>query len=497
VLGATETGPRVRLHLPREKPLADRRRLLADAEASAAEVLEVFGAATSSPALIDVYLFRSASEKRQLLGASDTSFTKPWLRQIHTNDAPAPHPILRHELVHALAADWSSGPFGVPGRLGGLLPDMAFIEGFAVAGDWPAGESTVDEEAAALRRLGRAPDLVALFAPGRFYAEAGPNAYTLAGSFVRFLVARSGGGAVRAAYGSPRGIEALGPLPALAREHAAYLDRLAVPETVRALAALRFSQPALARRTCPHEVAALREEAGRAGARGDRRLAGELWARCVALEPDDPGLLLQERRALLAANDPDGAGRIAARALAHPKLSQPQRAQLLVEEGDAALRRGQLDAAAAHYGEAALLPQAEAATRAVEARRSALAQPGWQMVAVRLFGAGDTGPDTLRLLAELDDAQPGEGFAAYLLAKQAQNRGDWAECLRTVRRARGRKLPGPLFLAEALRVQAACAAGRGDSAAGREALEALAKDPLESHRLEAVRALRRLGTGPG
>ncbi len=162
-LGARIETEHLVLHIPREKPEPERKLLARDAEASVAEVLEFLDAKETHPARIDVFLYRSAEEKRELIGAADTSFTKPWLRQIHTNDAPAPHPILRHELVHALAADFARGPFGVPGRLHGLLPDMAFIEGLAVAGDWPAKESTVDEEAAALKSWASSPT-----SPGSF-----------------------------------------------------------------------------------------------------------------------------------------------------------------------------------------------------------------------------------------------------------------------------------------------------------------------------------------
>src|SRR2546422_2187059 len=97
------------------------------------------------------------------------------LRQVHTNDAPAPHPILRHELAHAAFAEIAPGPFGVPG---GLWPQMALVEGAAVAADWPPGEFTVHEEARALRDLKLLPDLRRLFAPARFYGESGARAYT-------------------------------------------------------------------------------------------------------------------------------------------------------------------------------------------------------------------------------------------------------------------------------------------------------------------------------
>ena len=61
-----------------------------------------------------------------------------------------------------------------------------------------------------------------------------------------------------------------------------------------------------------------------------------LWARCADLEPDDPSLLLALARAELTAGQLVSARETEAKALAHPKLSPPLRAQILVQAGDTA-----------------------------------------------------------------------------------------------------------------------------------------------------------------
>ena len=473
------------LHFPREKSELERQLLARDAEASVAEVLQFLGTPDARPAPIDVFLYRSADEKRELIGAADTSFTKPWLRQIHTNDAPAPHPILRHELVHALGADIAHFPFGVPGRLHGLIPDMAFIEGIAVAGDWPANESTIDEEAAALKRLEKLPDMPRLFQPGRFYAEAGPNAYTAAGSFVRYLWRANGADMLREAYASGRDIPAYGDMDALNRAYLSYLDTVAVPPQTLALAALRFSQPSITRKRCAHEVADLIRDAQAASARGDDAQSAVLWSRCTALEPDDPGLLLAERRALLSEGHIDAAKKIESDLLAHPKLSEPQRAQLLTELGDAAWKQDDPALAAQHYAEAAALPQPEAQTRALQARQYALADRARWPATRRLLANGDAGAETWLLLRDLDLARPQEGFAAYLLAKQAQNTRAFESCSRFVASALARELPSPLFRDEALRMRALCGWRTGDDVASRKAELELTQSGSEANRLTA------------
>src|SRR5216684_1202729 len=116
-LGGSLRTEHIVLHFPREKRDDERRLLARDAEVSWRAVREFAGLPIAAEP-VDVFLYRSPEEKRRLTGAAETSFTKPWLRQIHTNDAPAPHPILRHELAHAAFAEIAPGPFGVPGEIG-------------------------------------------------------------------------------------------------------------------------------------------------------------------------------------------------------------------------------------------------------------------------------------------------------------------------------------------------------------------------------------------
>src|SRR5581483_6056603 len=284
-LGGRLETEHVVLHFPREKKDEERALLARDAEVDVRAVTQFFGIAPG--ARIDVWLYRSAEEKRTLIGAAETSFTKPWLRQIHTNDAPAPHPILRHELVHALGAQIARGPWGVPG---GLIPQMALTEGVAVAVDWPPGEFTLHEEARALRELNRLPDLRRLFRRGFFYAESGPRAYAAAGSFLRFFAEARGQAAFDRVYAGTEPLEVAPLLP----EYFKFLDGLKEPARAVALASQRYAAPGIVRKRCPHEVATLQRQAQAAR---DPQSAAELWARCTSLEPDDPSLLASLARA--------------------------------------------------------------------------------------------------------------------------------------------------------------------------------------------------------
>ena len=461
-LGGSLTTEHLLLHFPREKTAAERELLARSAEADVRAVARFLGLREAGPR-VEVWLFRSAEEKRTLIGAAETSFTKPWLRQIHVNDAPAPHPILRHELVHALGAQLARGPWGVPGRLGGLIPEMALIEGVAVAGDWPAGEFTVHDEARALRALKRMPDVARLFKPGLFYAESGPRAYTTAGSFMRWVWETR----------KPANLYAPVDAAALAPEYLAFLDAAPAPPRAVALASQRFSAPSIVRKRCAHEVAGLSREAAQSN-------DPALWRKCVALEPDDPALLLSLWRAQPSAE-------VAERLLSHPKLSAPLRAQALTEMGDAAWKSGDAAEARRRYDEARLLPQAEAAERGLLVRLRALDDAASWPALRPLFT--ETGVEVLLRLRDLDLARPRDGLFAYLIAKQLQNRGVWEDCARYAASALGRELPGPLFALEGLRMRGIAAWHLGDAVGARAAFTALGKDAPPGRAVEAARWL--------
>jgi hypothetical protein len=479
-LGGLLRTEHVVLHFPREKSEEERRLLARDAEVSWSAVRD-FAGLPRDAAPVHVFLYRSPDEKRLLIGAAETSFTKPWLRQIHTNDGPVPLPILRHELVHAALADIAPGPFGVPG---GLFPRMALVEGAAVAADWPPGEFTVHEEARALRDLKLLPDLAQLFGRARFYAEPGPRAYTAAGSAIRFLWESGGPAAFREAY-------AMGTLDvaALARSYSSFLDTVPSNPRATALAQQRYAAPGIVHRACPREVAELQREARSAG---DPRTAERLWARCVQLEPDDPELLVQLRRAQLGAGDLAGALESERRALAHPKLSQPLRAVLLTESGDA-LWRASDGGARGKFEQARALVQPEPQERALIARLWALDDPRRWPALRPLLADGATGPDIIRELETLRASEPRQGLPPYLLAKQMQNRGAWADCARLAREALERELPSTLFVQEALRMLGIASWHLEDREAARDAFTRLGGGAPPGRANEARRWLQLVG----
>src|SRR5690606_32256655 len=192
---------------------------------------------------ITVYLFASAEEKGRLMGARTTYLAKPWRREVFVQSEAFPHPVLGHELAHAVTADFGAGPFRVAGPLGGLIPDPGRIEGFAVAAaPTEEGDATEAQWARALLELGQLPPSRSLFSLG-FLGSAAVKSYTSAGAFVAFLHRKLGASLMKRWY---RGddLEALSgrSWAELDREYRAALADEALSERVRALAEELFSR---------------------------------------------------------------------------------------------------------------------------------------------------------------------------------------------------------------------------------------------------------------
>ncbi|HEY7726354.1 MAG TPA: type VI secretion system protein, partial [Anaeromyxobacteraceae bacterium] len=264
-LGGLAEGRRCAVHHPREKAGGEAERLLRDCEFAAAEVARALE--LRNPPRARVFVYRSPDEKRRLVGAGRTSFTKPWLAEIHVNDEPSPRPVLRHELVHALASALAPGPLRVPAR-GLVLVRAGLVEGLAAGLEPPSGPFTQHQWARAMRDLGLLPPPAAFLGEARFLAAAPARAYAAAGSFVRFLLETRGPSAVARLYASGDLEGAVGlDLAAAARAWSGFLDGVESAPGLAAAAELRFREPPLHRRTCGREQALLAARAGEAARR--------------------------------------------------------------------------------------------------------------------------------------------------------------------------------------------------------------------------------------
>lgn len=225
---------------------------------------------------IAVFFFKDSADKQRMMGAANTNVAKPWRREVYVIMEPPPHPVLRHELVHAVSEAWGKGPFSISGTAGGLLPNPGLIEGLAGAAQGPRGDLTLHQWSAAMLSLDLLPRADMLFGLGFFNLDAS-RGYAAAGSFCQWIRDTFGKERLRLAYHQGDVAMAVGsPLADLDKAWREYLRRIPLTAADRAAAKHRFDRPPIIRSRCVHEVARLYDEAARCRNRGAREEAIDL-----------------------------------------------------------------------------------------------------------------------------------------------------------------------------------------------------------------------------
>lgn len=450
------------LHYPRALTDEEVSRILGDLRFRHRQLVDFFGAAPEGR--VRVWWYASAAEKQRLVGAAHTQFAKPWRREIHVNGQGFPHPVIKHELVHALAAPWGARPFGVAATLGGLFPHVGVIEGLAVAGDDPVDELSLHEWAAAMKKRGLLPDVTALMAPGGFYRAPPSRAYTTAGSFLRWLKEAHGQAALRELARDGDFARATGhPLPELARAFEAFLDTVPVDPSAETQAFARFSRGSVFERPCAREVAALASRAAQAPA--DDAL--ELLGRCRALQPREPAHALAEAQSLRRLGRLDEARARLDGELSRLEAEPSPWIDAAMARADLALELG--DEAHARALWTRVLERAPSPTmdRTAHVRLAGLALPSPAREAVQRYF--DAGAEELRLLRlqEARAAVPEAWPVRYLLGRRLAQLGEHASALEHLDAVLAAAVPESVTRETTrLALEAAFGLGRCDRVAG-------------------------------
>jgi len=434
-------------------------RMLADARFRAWQIGRFFGA--SPPGPVTIYWYPSPEEKQRLVGAAHTQFSKPWRREVHIHSMGFPHPVLKHELVHALAAPWGTPPFGVAASHWGLWPDMGVVEGLAVAADNPIDELTLVGWAAAMKRRGLLPDVRVLLGPSGFYAAPAARAYTAAGAFLRFLTETSGGERTRRLYRDGDFTAAFGrSLEALATEFEHALDAMPVDEAAEHQALGRFRHGSLFERPCAREVALLAE----AAAHQPPPVAIEAWRRCRALQPAEPSHVLAEVRVLLGLGRSEAAAQVLDAQLLRLEEEPVAWADAALTRVEVALTDGDLERARALLERILTEEPSPAVERTARVRLAGLG--GKQSEAAALRQAFE-GPVAARLQALREASASGSWAVLYMLGRTLYREAAWGEARAWLERAE--HAPGcPTVVArEARRLAIEAASGADDCASVR------------------------------
>ncbi len=447
-LGGVRDTPHFRFHYPRGMAREEVERMVRDLEFRHAQLSRFLGGAPTEQ--IRVYLYRSDQEKQALVGAGRTQFAKPWRYELHINNRPFPHTSLHHELAHVMAAPVGSGPFRVTTRWG-LWPLMGVIEGFAVAADDPIqGELTLHQWAAGMRRQNLAPDMRKLMGTEGFYQSAPARAYTVAGSFLRYLADTYGAQKVRVLYGHADFQQAYGrPLDELVTEWERFLDTLPLDEGAVSRAFLRFRRGSLFTRTCAREVARLQESA-RTALLSDPQESLELYRRAARLQPEEPTFVLGQAAALDQMDRTAEAAALLASLAEQAKEHPALEAEVAMDQAEMALRLDRLDEARGHLERLLALAPSPELTRGAQVRLAALESPSMLRTVELYFRSPREELRLLRLARALETA-PQDPYLNYLLGRRLQQVGDPTLGVEHLARALS---PGSASLPEAIRREA-------------------------------------------
>lgn len=434
--GRVETEHLVILH-PRGFTPERVNRIVSDVEFRFVQIADFVGRPPEGK--VTVWWYRSAEQKKALVGAAHTHFAKPWRREVHVNDMGFPHPVIKHELAHAMLGPLGARPFGIPAQLFGLLPNPGLIEGTAEAAENEHDVLSLHEWTAAMKKRSMLPDVRTLVAATGFYSSPSSRAYTTAGSFVRWLGETRGSDRLRDLYRDGDFERAYGTsLSALADEWEAFLDGVPLDPKAVSQAFERFRKGSLFDRPCAREVARLLADSGaRAGDDGE---ALELIARCQALQPQEPGHVLARATLLQRQGQLDEARPLLEALWARSEEAPTQAAEAGLKLADLALQRSDDAAARALLQRLVELEVSNSIDRAARIRLAALdAGPGQKREAVlRSVLDGPAAPAVLAL-THGTTALPEDPHLAYLLGRRLWLSEAFSEALAQLRVVRAAK----------------------------------------------------------
>jgi tetratricopeptide (TPR) repeat protein len=449
------------------------------------------------PGKITSFYFADADQKFRLMGARNVYMAKPWRGEIYVHHMPFPHGVLRHEITHVVAAEFGDPLFGVSVRSRFYLPffNVGLIEGTAVAVDWPdhrAGGMTPHQSVKAMRELGIDPPLEEILSLG-FLSFSAARSYTVAGSFVRFLLDRWGADRLRVLYHTGGDfMTAYGrEFDQIAAEWRAMIDQVELPPGAVEVLREAFRRPSIFSRPCAHAIAGRRARAAELLASGRVDEAAEQLRSVCDQAPEEPSYRMDLARVLLLGDDRADAEAILTEIAGDSEgISSPVRAQALLELAGAQVRAGQSDEARALLEQAAALPLDEDSRRLIVAQRTALDHTGPAGPTLRDYFFGQPAYrwadpfSGLGRAAAAAAAEPSLGLAQYLLGRNLSDHGMPRETVAALQRALDAGLPDPLFVREAAHMLAEAAYRAGDEAALRRAVDILsAADQPETTRL--------------
>ena len=445
-LGKTEQGQHCIVHMPRETLPEDARRLLEDCDFHVERTAKLAGLSSREP--VTAYFFRNRDEKKELIGVGRTLIAKPWRREVYLQMAGWPHPVLGHEIVHAVLAEAGRAPFSVAANFGGLIPNSGIVEGAAVAIAWDLRDDLDPDQWSRImmdrQELPAAGELMSV----RFSVLPARRAYMAAGSMMRFLIATRGGDAFLRAYRRGK-IEGLGELET---QWHAYLEEVPVTAHERSVAEVELARPSIFSAVCPHELAKLRSDlAGDVAAQDDARTIETCRA---ILEIDDKEA--HAHAALIGALARTGHTTEALVKLdalrATMNAPKPIVAAALEQYADASWTLGNLDEAERLYEELLAIPRTDGPARQSEVKKLGLGATPVERELIYEMLLGRPSSAVVVHLAQALATIRNDGLGQYLEARQLIGQNRFSLALPLLQDAQRLGLPTPRLERELARL---------------------------------------------
>ena len=268
-LGGRFVGKNVTIYYPEDLTEQELRLLALDVEFRFQEQSRFLG--LENPPPVSAYFYRGEAEKKFLMGAGATEYADCAKREMHVNIDSPPIPVLKHEIVHVLAAPWGISGLGFSAVLG-------VTEGLAVASEVWRYDFTITQWAAAMKAVGRLPKISRTAGPTGFWTLSGARSYLAWGGFVTWLIENFGMDAVHRVYATGDFKKSFGKsIEDLEREWEASLDDVALPQKLLRQAAYTFFRKSLFEGRCARAVGRIAEGGEEAMSQSRFRKASRLF----------------------------------------------------------------------------------------------------------------------------------------------------------------------------------------------------------------------------
>jgi tetratricopeptide (TPR) repeat protein len=475
-----------------ERFLKDQKRLAEDHEYRYAEMAEFFETDPAKDGKIHSYVYPDREVKGRLMGGRRTLVAKLWLHEMHITWRHYGDQKLTHELAHIFTEPFGAGPLKLSMQAG-IGVNMGLVEGAAAAAEWPSDELSPHQASAALRRLELAPDIRTIVAASGFWSQSSGRAYTLVGSFVRFLIDQYGIETFKQAYPTGDFASAYGkPTGDLVAEWEAFLDALELTEDDMELARYLYDRASIFDKVCARQIGEMKRVAGIAASEGNVGQVRQTYEKILDFAPLNINHRIAFAQALMQAREDDRAVEQVERMLddEHPPAV---RAQLLHLRGDLAWRSDDLEQAEAAYRECLDLGVPHDAQRLLEVKLDALQRPeeaGRSLAFDYLLGRVPASV-SLYLPMKWHHLHTEDALAAYLVGRRLWAEQQWERALPYLEQAAA-GLDGGVLADEAQRMLGRTHYFLGDLDQADEVFDTLSTSTHPSYRASAHEWLDRI-----